>query len=221
MYKGSVLLDPPESEIRESAAEPLVRTYCIAGLGNPGARFQDTPHNIGFKIIDELARRHFVRVSKQQRLAETGEGKLRGKDIVLLKPQTFMNHSGAGVGAILKSRALANTDLIVVHDELDLPWTALRIKRNGSAAGHNGVKSIIAVLQTEVFTRVRVGIRPNHPIGDAAEYVLAPFEREMRDEVNDVVSYAADAIESIVAEGAVQAMAKFNRRARGIQEEEE
>ena len=145
---------------------------------------------------------------------------MHGKDVVLAKPQTFMNNSGGGVSATLKSHALTNADLIVVYDELDLPWTALRIKQNGSAAGHNGVKSIIAALETDVFTRVRVGIRPNHPIDDAAEYVLAPFERDMKDEVAEVVSYTADAVESIVAEGAVKAMAKFNRRARGIQEEE-
>ncbi len=221
MFKGSVLLDPPETEVLDGSAEPQVRTYCIVGLGNPGARYQETPHNIGFKVIDELAKRHLVRVSKDQGPAATGAGKIRGKDVVLVKPQTFMNNSGAGVSAILKSRSLTNTDLILVYDELDLPWTALRIKRNGSAAGHNGVKSVIGALNTDFFTRVRVGIRPNHPIDDAAVYVLAPFEREMKDEVNEVVSYTADAIESIVAEGAVKAMAKFNRRARGIQEEEQ
>jgi peptidyl-tRNA hydrolase, PTH1 family len=220
MFRGSVLLDPPETGIGSDSEEPQVRTCCIAGLGNPGARYQDSPHNIGFMVIDELARRHSIRVSKHDSLAATGAGKIRNKDVVLAKPQTFMNNSGAGVSAVLNSRTLTNTDLIVVYDELDLPWTALRIKRNGSAAGHNGVKSVIAALKSDVFTRVRVGIRPSHPIEDAAEYVLAPFEREMKDEVNEVVSYTADAIESIVAEGAVKAMAKFNRRARGIQEEE-
>jgi PTH1 family peptidyl-tRNA hydrolase len=140
--------------------------------------------------------------------------------VVLVKPQTFMNLSGAGIGPVLKYRNLTNHELIVVYDELDLPWTALRIKRNGSAAGHNGVKSIIAALKTDVFIRVRVGIRPDHPIHDAAEYVLAPFERSMKQDVDEVVSYTADAVESIVAEGANRAMAKFNRRAQGIQEEE-
>jgi peptidyl-tRNA hydrolase, PTH1 family len=220
MFRGSVLLDPPETEVHDASTEPQVRTYCVVGLGNPGIRYQDTPHNIGFKVIDELARRHLVRVSKNERLAAAGAGKIRNKDVVLVKPQTFMNDSGAGVSAVLQSRAISNNDLILVHDELDLPWTALRIRKNGSAAGHNGVKSVIAALKTDLFTRVRVGIRPNHAIEDAAAYVLAPFEREMRDEVNEVVSYTADAIESIVAEGAVKAMAKFNRRALGIQEEE-
>jgi PTH1 family peptidyl-tRNA hydrolase len=220
MFRGSVLLDPPRSEILENSAEPQVQTYCVVGLGNPGIRYQDTPHNIGFKVVDELAKRSLIRVSKSERLAAAGAGKIRNKDVVLVKPQTFMNDSGAGVSAVLQSRALTNNDLILVYDELDLPWTALRIKKNGSAAGHNGVKSVIAALKTDVFTRVRVGIRPNHPIDDAAAYVLAPFGREMRDEVAEVVSYTADAIESIVAEGAVKAMAKFNRRALGIQEEE-
>jgi peptidyl-tRNA hydrolase, PTH1 family len=220
MSERSVLLDPPGTEIGEGSTEPQVRTYCVVGLGNPGVRYQGTPHNIGFKVVDELGKRHSIRVSKNERLTAVGTGKIRNKDVVLVKPQTFMNDSGAGVSAILTSRALTNSDLILVYDELDLPWTALRIKRNGSAAGHNGVKSVIAALKTDVFIRVRVGIRPGHPIDDAAAYVLAPFEREMKDEVDEVVFYTADAIESIVAEGAVKAMAKFNRRARGIQEEE-
>jgi peptidyl-tRNA hydrolase, PTH1 family len=220
MSERSALLDPPGTEIGEDSTEPQVRAYCVVGLGNPGVRYQGTPHSIGFKVVDELGKRHSIRVSKNERLTAVGTGKIRNKDVVLVKPQTFMNDSGAGVSAILTSRALTNSDLILVYDELDLPWTALRIKRNGSAAGHNGVKSVIAALKTDVFIRVRVGIRPGHPIDDAAAYVLAPFEREMKDEVDEVVFYTADAIESIVAEGAVKAMAKFNRRARGIQEEE-
>lgn len=196
------------------------RQCCIAGLGNPGSRYESTPHNIGFLVIDELARRHQIRVARRECSAMNGSGQMRGKSVVLVKPQTFMNLSGTAIGPLLKYRNLTNRDLIVVYDELDLPFAALRIKKNGSAAGHNGVKSIIAALKTEVFTRVRVGIGPNHPI-DAAEYVLAPWERELRSEVEEVVSYTADAVESIVAEGADKAMATYNRRARGIQEEEE
>ncbi len=191
----------------------------VAGLGNPGIRYEATPHNIGFRIVDELARRHAVRISKHEGAALTGAGRIRDKNVLLVKPQTFMNNSGAGIKAVLEYRNLTNRDLIVVYDELDLPWTALRIKTAGSAAGHNGVKSIIAALKTEVFTRVRVGIHPGRLV-DAIEYVLAPFERGLREDVEEVVSYTADAIESIIAEGAVQAMAKFNRRARGTQEEE-
>jgi PTH1 family peptidyl-tRNA hydrolase len=107
-----------------------------------------------------------------------------------------------------------------VYDELDLPWTALRIKKDGSAAGHNGVKSVIAALKTDEFVRVRMGIRPDELKQDAAVYVLAPFRREFREQLDEMVSYTADAVESIVVEGADQAMAKFNRRAQDIQNEE-
>jgi PTH1 family peptidyl-tRNA hydrolase len=204
----------------QSSDEFVSRMLCIAGLGNPGSRYEETPHNIGFLVLNELARRHAIRINKTESTALIGSGIIRDRSVVLVKPQTFMNHSGVAIGPVLRYRNLTNRDLIVVYDEFDLPWTALRIRKNGSAAGHNGVKSIIAALKTDVFTRVRVGIRPDHPV-DAATYVLAPFERDMRPEVEEVVSYTADAAESIVAEGAVQAMAKFNRRARGIQQGEE
>jgi peptidyl-tRNA hydrolase, PTH1 family len=203
----------------EGSVEPERQIYCIAGLGNPGVRYAATPHNAGFWVVDELAKRHGICIAKSEHRTLTGAGRIRNKEVVLVKPQTFMNDSGAGLSSVLKYRNLTNLDLIVVYDELDLPWTALRIKKNGSAAGHNGVKSIIAALKTDVFTRVRVGIHPNHEIRDAAQYVLAPLERELMEDVDELVSYTADAVEATVAEGAIRAMAKFNRRARGIQED--
>jgi peptidyl-tRNA hydrolase, PTH1 family len=221
MLEGSSVLEQPVRPTAEASGESLPSLWCVAGLGNPGVRYQATPHNLGFLVVDELAARHAIRVVKNEGAAQTGSGKIRDKNVVLVKPQTFMNNSGAGLVPVLSYRNLTNRELIVVYDELDLPWTALRIKNNGSAAGHNGVKSIIAALKTDVFIRVRVGIRPDHPVLDAAQYVLAPFEREMKNDVDEVVSYTADAIESIVAEGAAKAMAKFNRRAQGIQQEEE
>ena len=209
------------SGILPSSGEPEGEAYCIAGLGNPGIRYARTPHNVGFWVLDELEKRWNIRISKRESETLVGNGKIRNKDVVLVKPQTFMNHSGVGISAVLRYRKLTNRNLIVVYDELDLPWTALRIKAGGSAAGHNGVKSIIGALKTDVFTRVRVGIRPNHPIKDAADYVLAPLERELAVDEEEIVSYTADAVESIVAEGASQAMAKFNRRARGSTEEDQ
>ena len=193
---------------------------CIVGLGNPGIRYANTPHNLGFRVIDELADRYSIRVYKNEGVARTGTGRIAGKIAVLVKPQTFMNNSGRAVHAVLKARNLTTRDLILVHDEVDLPWTGLRIKPKGSAAGHNGVKSIISALKTDVFVRVRMGIRPDHPVDDLAEYVLTRFGKQMQDDVNEVVSYTADAIDAIVAEGALKAMTKFNRRARGIKEEE-
>lgn len=193
---------------------------CVAGLGNPGSRFDLTPHNVGFWVVDELARRHDIRM-KAEGENLVGSGRIGNRHVLLVKPQTFMNLSGQGVAAALRFRKLGPSDLVAVYDELDLPWTALRIKVGGSAAGHNGVKSIIGSLKTDVFIRVRVGIRPNHPVSDAAKYVLSPLERELKVDEEEIVSYTADAIEVLVAEGADKAMAKFNRRARGMTNEEE
>jgi PTH1 family peptidyl-tRNA hydrolase len=203
-------------------AEASVPSVCVvAGLGNPGIRYEETPHNVGFWVVDELVSRHLIRISKSESGTLIGSGKIRNRDVILVKPQTFMNNSGAGISAVLRYRNLGPENLIVVHDEFDLPWTALRIRTNSSAAGHNGVKSIIAALKTNVFTRVRVGVRPDHDVDDAADYLLAPLERELRKEMGEVVSYTADAVETIIAEGAVKAMAKFNRRALGIKKEDE
>ena len=209
----------PEEELQDGS-QSINQTLCIAGLGNPGSRYEHTPHNLGFRVLDELAKRHSLRIIKTEGASLTGSGLLGDKKAVLVKPQTFMNNSGMGVSAVLKSHNLTHRNLIVVYDELALPWTGLRIKLTGSAAGHNGVKSIIAALKTEVFTRVRVGIHPGHEI-EAVDYVLAPFERGMRDDVEEMVFYTADAVETILAEGAHKAMAKFNRRAQGMNEEEE
>ena len=195
------------------------RLLVIAGLGNPGIRYEWTPHNMGFLVIDELARRHNLRVTKSENQALTGSGQIQNKSVLLVKPQTFMNLSGNALGPILSYRNLTNHDLLVIYDELDLPWSALRIKKSGSAAGHNGVKSIIGVLKTDVFMRVRVGIHPGGPM-DAATYVLSPFAKAWNSMVVELVSYTADAVEAIVAEGADKAMAKFNRRAPGSKEEE-
>ena len=152
----------------EAIDEARSSLSCIVGLGNPGIRYEYTPHNIGFAVLDELAQRHGIRIKQNEGVALTGAGKIKDRNVVLVKPQTFMNNSGAGVNAILKSRMLNSRDLVLVYDELDLPWTGLRIKKKGSAAGHNGVKSVIAALRSDYFTRVRVGIHPGRPIDDAA-----------------------------------------------------
>ena len=204
-----------------SSATNTEKTFCIAGLGNPGERYSGTPHNIGFAIVEELGYRHGIRIAKRDGQSLTGAGRIGDTSVLLIKPQTFMNLSGIGIQEILKYRSLTNRNLIVVHDELDLPLSELRIRENGSAAGHNGVKSIIAALKTDVFIRVRVGVRPELPVRDAAEYVLAPFARALKEDVREIVSYTADAVECIVAEGASRAMTKFNRRAGSLHKEEE
>jgi len=215
-------LSAPDSQTEKEGGDGSDRSslLCIAGLGNPGTRFEASPHNLGFWVVDALAKRFDIR-TKTEGENLVGSGRIGNRSVLLIKPQTFMNLSGQGIAAALRFRKVSARDLVVVYDELDLPWTALRIKVGGSAAGHNGVKSIIGSLKTEMFTRVRVGIRPNHPVSDAAKYVLSPLERELKVDEEEVVSYTADAIELLVAEGAEKAMAKFNRRARGMTNEEE
>jgi PTH1 family peptidyl-tRNA hydrolase len=215
--------------IRESASSATPdndspgfgRIYCVVGLGNPGLRYEYTPHNIGFLVVDKLAQRHGIRVKNNEGVTLTGKGLLSNREVVLAKPQTFMNRSGASVKALMQSRKLTNRDMIVVYDDIDLPWTGLRIRKKGSAGGHNGVKSVIAEMGTDWFARVRVGIHPGHEVNDTAIYDLAPLERALKEELDETLTYAAEAIESIITEGAIQAMTKFNRRARGSKDEEE
>jgi PTH1 family peptidyl-tRNA hydrolase len=209
-----------ESDPASISRDPASRIYCIVGLGNPGLRYENTPHNMGFLVIDELGRRYGIRVVKNEGVALTGVGKIADRQVLLVKPQAFMNNSGGGVRATLRARNLGTKDLVLVHDELDLQWTGLKIRKKGSAAGHNGVRSVIASVGTAFFARVRVGVRPNHELDDPAVYLLTPWERALQRDLAEMVGYAADAVEAIVVEGAIQAMAKFNRRARGIQEEE-
>lgn len=211
------------AEGRESGedAAPVARTFLITGLGNPGSRYERTPHNMGFLIIDELARRHQIRVTRKEGPLLTGTGQIRGIKVLLVKPQTFMNNTGPGLKSVMKSHNFTTRDLVLIHDELDLPFSGLRIRRKGSAAGHNGVKSVIAALKSDGFTRVRVGIRPEGEVRDTALYVLAPFGPGMKESLDEVICYSADAIESIIAEGVLKAMTQFNRRAQGLKEEEE
>lgn len=197
--------------------------FLIVGLGNPGEEYESTPHNLGFLVIDRLAGSNSIRVSRKENMSLVGLGTTQGKRVALAKPQTYMNESGGAVKGLLEKYELKPDRLIVVYDELDLPWTEMRIKPKGSAAGHKGMKSVIGSLGTNEFIRVRLGVWPTRQSGgrDGARFVLAPFKRAQKQEVEEVVVRAAEAVESILAEGAAQAMTKYNRRAQGLQTEEE
>jgi PTH1 family peptidyl-tRNA hydrolase len=221
MAENVRVINEAGSADKETAAELRSRKYVIVGLGNPGARYENTPHNIGFLVIDRLAERHAIRIRNNEGITLTGKGTIGGNEVVLAKPLTFMNRSGASVKSLLQSRRLGHKDLIIVYDDIDLPWTALRIKKKGSSGGHNGIKSIISEVGTDWFARVRVGIHPGHAVEDTASYDLAPFERRLAEELDEMLTYTAEAIESIIADGAIKAMTKFNRRAKGLQDEEE
>jgi peptidyl-tRNA hydrolase, PTH1 family len=190
--------------------------FLVAGLGNPGEEYELTPHNLGFLTIDRLAERHGIRVTRRDSRALIGVGEIDGREVMLAKPQTFMNLSGASLAPLMEKHSIGVGELIVVYDELDLPWTALRIKPKGSAAGHNGMKSVIGSLGSSDVLRVRLGIHPGHPVRNGADFVLAPIKRSQREDLDELTGYAADAVRSIIAEGVEMAMTRYNRRARGL-----
>jgi PTH1 family peptidyl-tRNA hydrolase len=191
--------------------------YLIAGLGNPGVEYENTPHNLGFKVVERLAEIHGIRVTRKENLSHVG----LGAGMVVAKPQSFMNLSGPPIKGLLERYELTPGRLILVYDELALPWKQIRVRPKGSDAGHNGVKSVIGALGTNEFPRVRLGIRPEHPFGDGAKYVLQPFKRAQMEDVEEMVAQAAAAVESIIADGVEKSMTKYNRRAGGLNQEEE
>lgn len=185
----------------------------MAGLGNPGEEYRYTPHNLGFLVVDRLAEQHAIRVTRPDSRALVGEGEIAGKPILLAKPQTYMNLSGTSLKPLMAKHELTAGDLLLVYDELDLPWGTLRIKPRGSAAGHNGVTSVIDSLGTRDFARVRLGVDPGHPVREGADYLLAPFRRSQEKELDELIGLGADAVRSVIAEGVAKSMTVFNRRA--------
>jgi PTH1 family peptidyl-tRNA hydrolase len=196
--------------------------FLVAGLGNPGERYAATPHNLGFLVVDVLAARHSIRISRVECQAAIGQGAVSGEPVVLAKPQTFMNLSGVAVKPLMKKNDVEPNDLILVYDELALPWGSLRIRPNGSAAGHNGVQDVIDKIGTQDFPRVRLGVHPGYPLaqGTGADYLLSRFSRQQNETLDAFIGLAADAVESIIAEGVSLSMTRFNRRAQGSTTEE-
>jgi PTH1 family peptidyl-tRNA hydrolase len=185
----------------------------VVGLGNPGIEYQFTPHNLGYLTIDRIAQRCKVDVHSRRCQAVTAKAKLAGHDVLLAKPETYMNLSGLSVRKLVEDLGIdpAN-DLIVVYDELDLPMGAIRVRPRGGTAGHNGLESIIGALGTEEFTRVRLGIAPDHAVRDGAKYVLAQFKKAQLEMIDEVLDRAADAVEAILKDGVAAAMNRFNVR---------
>jgi PTH1 family peptidyl-tRNA hydrolase len=184
----------------------------VVGLGNPGRKYERTRHNVGFEVVDELARRLSGRFRKGW-LATAETAKVQtdsGQELLLVKPQTFMNLSGKAVAPLARKRGLDPSDVIVAVDDAELPAGKLRIRARGSAGGHNGLKSLIQDLGSEEFMRVRVGVGRKELGGDLAEHVLSPFSREDRRLIDEAVTRAADAVLCILHEGVDAAMNKFN-----------
>jgi PTH1 family peptidyl-tRNA hydrolase len=184
----------------------------IVGLGNPGREYEWTPHNMGFLAIDALAERSGIRVMRPEAKSQIGLGEIAGKQVVLAKPQTMMNLSGVAVRILLERYECEAGELIVLIDEADLPWGMLRIRTRGRNSTHNGLKSIISVLGTDDFIRVRMGVQPEQQWNDRKDYLLAEMNRAERLAAQQEAAEAAEAVELILAEGVEKAMLRYNRR---------
>lgn len=184
----------------------------VVGLGNPGMEYAFTPHNFGFLLVDELARRAGVRVSLHECQALTGRARLAGTVIVLAKPETYMNLSGVAVRDLLRKYECTPAQLLVAYDDLDLPLGSLRLRERGSAGTHNGVRSIVKALGTHEFARLRLGIGASHPIQELKNYVLTPWKKSQLVTVQEVLGRAADVVEMILRDGMARAMNVCNTR---------
>ena len=185
----------------------------IVGLGNPGIEYQFTPHNMGFLAVDRVAERCGVRVNNRNCRAQTARTRIAGHDVVLAKPETYMNLSGTSVRELVREYEVQpEQDLVLLYDEIDLPFGTLRVRPRGRSAGHNGVESVLDTLGTQEINRVRMGIAPDYPVGDGAKYVLSQFKKSQYPVIDQVLDAAAEAVEVILTEGVQAAMNRFNRR---------
>lgn len=182
----------------------------IAGLGNPGAEYAHTKHNVGFMLVDVLAEKLGAASWKEDFFSALTEVRIGGEKVFLVKPLTYMNNSGEALGPMLSYYKLDVDDLVVVHDDMDIPAGMVRVRRKGSSGGHNGIKSIIAHVGSEDFARVRIGIgRP--PAGwTVIHHVLAPFSTEDAPKIRAAIDYLLPAVESIVTDGVDFAMNRYN-----------
>jgi len=191
----------------------------IVGLGNPGPEYEWTPHNMGFLAIDGIAERAGIRITRPEAKSYVGRGKFAGEEVILAKPQTMMNLSGVAVRMLLEKYECDPAEMIVLTDEVDLPWGILRIRERGSAGTHNGLKSIVSAVGSGEFIRVRLGIKPEKIWGELRDYVLSKLSRADREIAGQMVTEATDAVELIITEGVNKAMSKFNRRVQPPEED--
>jgi PTH1 family peptidyl-tRNA hydrolase len=185
----------------------------IVGLGNPGEQYELTPHNLGFLAVDRIAEQCGVEVRNRQCRALTARAQIGSETVLLAKPETFMNLSGIAVRELVeKNDVRPESDLIVIQDELDFPLGRLRIHRNRSSAGHNGIESVIGALGTQDFLRIRIGVAPQRKISDGMSYLLSPLRKAERESVEEMLNTASEAVKVILTEGPDAAMNRFNRK---------
>lgn len=187
--------------------------FVIVGLGNPTAQYEGTRHNAGFDVIDVLAEKYNISVDARRCRAFCGKGVIAGQKVLLVKPQTYMNLSGESVGGIVNYYKIdPESDLLVIYDDISLDVGQLRIRKKGSAGGHNGIKSIIAHLGTTVFPRIKVGVGEKPKNYDLADYVLGHFSKQERELMEEGYEHASDAVEQIVQGEIEAAMNVFNKK---------
>lgn len=187
--------------------------YIIVGLGNPGKDYQNTRHNIGFDVIDVIAEQEHISVTEKKHKALIGKGTIAGQKVILAKPQTYMNLSGESVRSLLDYYKVDETEeLLVISDDISLPPGQLRIRKKGSAGGHNGLKNIIAHLGHDTFQRIKMGVGEKPKGYDLADYVLGHFDKADRERMDKAAIEAADAVRRILTEGADAAMNHYNRK---------
>jgi peptidyl-tRNA hydrolase, PTH1 family len=183
----------------------------IVGLGNPGDRYSGTRHNIGFMVVELLAEKNGIRIKKKGHQGYYGVGRVAGQEVTLLLPQTYMNLSGASVGSAVKAVGLdTEEDVVIVHDDVDLPFGKLRIRCGGGHGGHNGIRNICQVLGNGEFTRLKLGIGRPHPEEETADFVLRKFSSAEREDLQKVLASAVAAMETLLSQGATAAMNEFN-----------
>src|SRR5437588_12963178 len=186
--------------------------HLIVGLGNPGNEYEWTRHNLGFMLIDKLAGDAGANVKRRECRSLVGGAVIESERVKLAKPQTFMNLSGEAVACLIaKADALdAIKSLIIISDDLALPFGTIRLRARGSSGGHNGLKSLIGALKTDEFIRLRIGIQPDHPLGDAKRFVLERMPTQLRADVDTILERCPDALRAVLRDGIDKAMATYN-----------
>lgn len=182
--------------------------YLIVGLGNPGVQYEKTRHNVGFEVIDLIASKYKISVSRIKFKGAYGEGIINGEKVILLKPQTYMNCSGESVGELSKFYKIPKENIIIIYDDMSLDIGRIRIRAKGSAGGHNGIKNIIAHLSTEEFPRIKIGV--GQPKGDWVNHVLGNFSKVEQEKLQKTYEAVIDTVECMISHGVDTAMNKFN-----------
>lgn len=184
--------------------------FLVVGLGNPGEKYERTRHNCGFLVLDELGRRAGRDIRTPECQSLTTKASIGGVETLLVKPQTFMNLSGVAVAALMKKHDIKADKILIISDDVALPLGKLRLRREGSAGGQNGLKSIIKEIGTPAFARLRVGIAPDHPVNNLSDFVLGEFSKSERATLAETILTAADAVAVLLQDGLAEAMSKYN-----------